>query len=425
LTTEDKAMEGIAIATAPLRWLASLVKTVILFAIGITCLLGYPFYLMTQGEPVSAAPWVVAGLTLLFLFTLCYAPSYTACLLVATFFFLILVAGANSDGQPLGPVGSFIKTGWNSAYLIFAALVIGIVQSLINGTIQHRDAEKEEERQEATRRAQEDEDRKSLEAENRKRATFRNENKDILASISELLSSCGAQAKEMLRAVKAIEGGEIVENPERIVMTDIARILVAFRDTDSPGDSYLEMLWRETVGLISPPTGDEVLRPLFLIKNEGVKRLGMVSLLVKYDKQQRTHLASKAASTYLSILSEVRSHCGDSVAVRLVANAFIEQLRPYANEGGGDGYDGGSTSSAGSQSNRRPVCQKCIKDFEHLGLPVGASKDEVRQKRRDCADVLHPDMLGGKSERARNAAEQQLKIINAVCDRLLSCLCAR
>jgi hypothetical protein len=32
--------------------------------------------------------------------------------------------------------------------------------------------------------------------------------------------------------------------------------------------------------------------------------------------------------------------------------------------------------------------------------------------------------LGGKSERARNAAEQQLKVINAACDRLLLC-CAR
>jgi len=70
-------------------------------------------------------------LTLLFLFTLFYASTYTACLLFFTFFFLVVVASANGGEQQLGPVGSFIKTGWNSAYLIFAALVIGIVQSSI------------------------------------------------------------------------------------------------------------------------------------------------------------------------------------------------------------------------------------------------------------------------------------------------------
>jgi hypothetical protein len=32
--------------------------------------------------------------------------------------------------------------------------------------------------------------------------------------------------------------------------------------------------------------------------------------------------------------------------------------------------------------------------------------------------------LGGKSERARGAAEHQLKSINAACDRVLLCRCA-
>lgn len=108
----------------------------------------------------------------------------------------------------------------------------------------------------------------------------------------------------------------------------------------------------------------------------------------------------------------------------MVADAYIGLLRPYLHESGGDGHTGRSTSSAGSQSSRKPVCQKCIEDFELLGLPVGGSKDEVGQKRRDCADVLHPDKLGGKSERARNAAEHQLKSINAACDRVLHCQCA-
>jgi hypothetical protein len=179
------------------------------------------------------------------------------------------------------------------------------------------------------------------------------------------------------------------------------------------------MLWSELMGRISPPTEDEVLRPLFFIKNEGVKRLGMVSLLANYDRQQGTTLSSKVASTYLSLVSAVSNHCEGSLAAKIVADAYVELLRPYIHGSGRDGYAGNSNPSGKSQ--RASACEKCMKDLELLGLPVGASKDAVGQKRRDFADVLHPDHLGGKSERARNAAEQQMKIINAACDRLLSC----
>jgi len=117
-------------------------------------------------------------------------------------------------------------------------------------------------------------------------------------------------------------------------------------------------------------------------------------------------------------------HCIGSLAAKMVADKYIELLSPYIHESGGNGYAGYSTSSADSQSNRRSVCRKCIEDYGLLGLPVGASKDEIGQRKRDCAEVLHRDKLVEKSERVRNAAEQQLKIVNAVCDRILRCRCA-
>jgi len=132
-------------------------------------------------------------------------------------------------------------------------------------------------------------------------------------------------------------------------------------------------------------------------------------------------LNSHAASTYVAIVSKVSSHCGASLAVKLVTEAYIERLRPHLHGGDGNGQAGRSNSSAGSQPNRKPTCEKCIKAYQLLDPAFGASEDEVKSKRRALAEVLHPDHLGGKSEGARHAAEQQLKSINAACDHVLQC----
>ena len=143
-------------------------------------------------------------------------------------------------------------------------------------------------------------------------------------------------------------------------------------------------------------------------------------MLFRSDKQQGTTLSSKAASTYLSIVSAVSNHCEGSLAAQMVADAYITMLKPYIHEGIGDGYAGKSNAS-GSHSNRKPVCGKCYKAFEHIGISLDASPDDVRQKRRAWAEVLHPDQLGSKSAGARKAAEEQLKTINSACDHILQC----
>jgi hypothetical protein len=149
----------------------------------------------------------------------------------------------------------------------------------------------------------------------------------------------------------------------------------------------------------------------------------MIFFLAEYDKQKGTSLSSKAASTYLSSVSAVSNHCEGSLAAKIVTDAYIELLRPYTHESGGGGYAGNSNAS-GSKSARKSLCEVCAKDFELLGLRFGATEDEVKQRRRACAEVLHPDQLGSKSKMARDAAEQQLKSINAACDRVLLCRCA-
>ena len=189
------------------------------------------------------------------------------------------------------------------------------------------------------------------------------------------------------------------------------------------GIDYIDKLWEEVTRAIRPPDVHG-LPSLNVVPNRAVEQLGLVSLLAEYDKQRGTILTSKAASTYHSIVSAVYDNCDGSLAAKMVADKYAELLSPYIHDSSGNGNAGSSTSSAGSQSNRKSVCRKCIEDYGLLGLPVGASKDEIGQRKRDCAEVLHRDKLVEKSERVRNAAEQQLKIVNATCDRILRCWCA-
>jgi hypothetical protein len=404
---EDRAFEVLDVATKPAQFAIGMVKMLFLIIILLVVAMGYPTYTYFTGGTVTPFQLECAITAFLFIFTFIVAPWYTVLggILVFVGYLCLICVPA---------IGYF-----NPFPLIVGFFAIGIMQWAIRRA-QRKSAEHERSVREAeSRRTQDDEERKRRRAENRERAKFRNENKEIFAGISELLSSCEAPATEMLRAVKAIEGGDIVEDPRRILISDIARILVAFRDAGGSDHSYLEMLWSELIGRISPPTGDEIQRPLFFIKNEGVKRLGMVSLLANYDRQQGTSLSSNAASTYLSIISAVSNHCEGSLAAKIVADAYVELLRPYIHKSGRDGYAGRSTSSTGSQSSRKSDCEECNKAFMLLDLSYGASDEAVKSKKRAFAELLHDDRLGAMSDNARRIAQEQHKSVNEACDHIL------
>src|ERR1035441_8495090 len=120
-------MEGIAIATAPLRWAADLLKMAFLLVFLITCLIGYPVILFLNGESVSAASFLIPAFTILFLFMLFYAPVYTGCLLFIAFWFLAWCARDSTNPQ-------YVFVGQHPdipVYIAFALVLIGIVQSFI------------------------------------------------------------------------------------------------------------------------------------------------------------------------------------------------------------------------------------------------------------------------------------------------------
>jgi hypothetical protein len=276
-----------------------------------------------------------------------------------------------------------------------------------------------------SRKAQEEEKREEEErlAEVTTQAETLVENRKIGVQISELISSIGAQATEMMHAANALKGTDIVE-PEALVLHDISAILSAFLRTFSDGYSlgynYISYLWFDITDCIDSSYDDVVLTEEYCEERRDNKPLAMVLCLTMYDIRKGTNLASKVASTYLSIVSEISSYCGDSLAVEMVAEAFVEQLRPYIYEEGRDGYAGRSTFS-GSKSASGTECEKCVKGYQLLDLPFGVSKGEVKQKRDALAQVLHSDHTGCMSERIRDTAEEQLKSINVAYDHILKC----
>lgn len=266
-------------------------------------------------------------------------------------------------------------------------------------------------------------EQKAKEESQRARKEFLDKHKKIFAGISDLLSSCRAPAIEIIRAASALRGDLDADiDPKMVVWTDVGCILASFGKTVGLDDAYIGKLWSELTRKIKPPDVDGVpeLSTVSTFTNCGVKQLEMIDCLKEYDKRQGTAFSSRAASAYLAIVSAVATYCDGSLAAKIVADKYIELLSPNIHDSDGNGYSGNSNGS-GNTSARKSVCEKCHAALELLGLPLDTSLGEVRSKRRAWAEVLHPDQMGNKSERARTAAEEQLKGINAACDQVLRC----
>ncbi|MES2392941.1 MAG: hypothetical protein V4555_14945 [Acidobacteriota bacterium] len=273
---------------------------------------------------------------------------------------------------------------------------------------------------EGNQRAQYAREQKRIEAENHERGEIHFEHREILTGISELLLSCSRAANEMIRAEGALRGADEIEDANRLILSDIARILVSFRNIDSSGRAYAERLWLG-VGILVPRTPGTYVKSLASVEDGGVKQLGMVIALSKYDSHRGTSLVSKAVSTYRRIILAASNHCESSIAAKVVADAYGQLLNPYLHGGGKNGNAGQSNSSSRGRAPRGTDCEKCADGFRLLNLSYGTSQDEVESQRRSLAQLLHSDRLGAMNEKVRHAGEEQLKSINAACDHIRQC----
>lgn len=287
-----------------------------------------------------------------------------------------------------------------AGHVILAADFVGYAWVITKMFLTVSEAKGRDEREEEARKAEEKAERVRLSAIKTERKLDSTACKVTLKSISELLSFCLEPATEMIRIAGALNGTN-APAPKLLVLCDVAAIVRGFRNAD-PTNTYIERVCR---GITKRHLRDEEGSLLDYAKG-GEKPTLLVSVLADYDKLQGTNTASQAASIYLGVVEEVANHCRDSLAVRLVTATYVGMLKPYVTVGG---------------NSNAALCDDCVRGFELLGLPVDATEDEIRQKRRAWAEVLHPDVLGGKSERARNTGEEQLKCINHACDHIFEC----
>jgi hypothetical protein len=121
-TPEEKYYDAMNTLLAPVRWAKSLVQLMLLIGIAIFIGLAYPLILLANHMPIGFSAVVVPFMTILTIFTFCYAPYY---FLFGGAVFAIAWATAviQIDGFP-------ISLGANEAFgLIF--LAIGILQRYI------------------------------------------------------------------------------------------------------------------------------------------------------------------------------------------------------------------------------------------------------------------------------------------------------
>jgi hypothetical protein len=220
----------------------------------------------------------------------------------------------------------------------------------------------------------------------------------------------------MMRAAKAI-GGRTVEvlTPERLFFTGVLQILSVFSEANGGASNNFTTLIHGMLWRLEPTTRVRVNDCIGLIERQhsAVSVPMMVLCLAMYDQTQGTKLSTLAATIYCSIVQTASHLCGNSVAASLVANKYIELLRPYillapGNENATNSSSSGRASSGG-EVGKCPDCAKC---YSVLGLSGNATEEEIKQAYKDLAKVWHPDRFGENDERLRGKAEERLKEIN-------------
>jgi len=142
---------------------------------------------------------------------------------------------------------------------------------------------------------------------------------------------------------------------------------------------------------------------------------GAVSALALVDEHLRSDASALAAQLYLAIAKTAVELCPHSTAAEVLLSVYGQLLMPYAESRASE--DAGHSTGGKEQSS----CPKCVDGYRVLDLPLGSSWSLVDDRRLGLTEVLHPDRLGSKSERARFAAEQQLKNINQASDHIRNC----
>jgi hypothetical protein len=136
---QDRVFEALDTATKPIQIANDIGKLLFLVVALLVAAIGTPIYLLCTGQPVPIIAVELAGLAIMFVFTLCYAPWY---MLIVGFGGTIVFGCAlenpafkayMDDPSTIGPIG-----------LVFTFLLVGIIQSTVIRLLKRQHPEDED-----------------------------------------------------------------------------------------------------------------------------------------------------------------------------------------------------------------------------------------------------------------------------------------
>ena len=122
MNEQEEFYETMNFITAPIRFLIGFIRTFIVLVVLALIGVAYPLILYVSGQSVTLAAFIVSGLTLLFLFTLFYAPYYVVLggLTVGAVLWGYMIFAQN--------VPEFLS---NFKTVVFVFLILGILQRFL------------------------------------------------------------------------------------------------------------------------------------------------------------------------------------------------------------------------------------------------------------------------------------------------------
>ena len=457
---EDRVMGALDVATKPIQFAQGMVLIIKAIVVALVLLLGLPIYLLVTGQPVAFWQIEAFGLTLMLIYTFCCTPYYVLfgaplgyCILwsepltemvfrdghwaISIFLYLLVgilihrhrkpkkspepeVSPGNVYYHPPPPERLFcLDKDGNDIYRQTLPPALDREQLQRMKTMTSYQNDKNGDWYRPGERPNDDdviETEDEVEQLAKEVVSAGCENAELANTFAEMVSDLGPKVVEMMRACKTVSWGDEIPILEYdvVLRADVLYIVSAIAAANGTVPDGLARLYLGIVGslnlLFTINWGVSEARDEIAEKTDEVKvRIPVtVKLLTMYDTSQKTTLAADAAVAFCSLIRAAAEKCTDSpVAVKMVADRYIELLEPHLANGGAHSHE--SSSSAGTAVEPADALSR---HYSTLGVRSNATPEEVKQAYRDLVKVWHPDRFDGCDTRLKQKAEEQLKAIN-------------
>jgi hypothetical protein len=243
-----------------------------------------------------------------------------------------------------------------------------------------RQREREKEREEQARRQQVREERKSTEREYGQ----------VGAQFADLITSCGAQAGEMIRARKIFGIPVVGETATEVVLDDITVILSVISDANGEVPGELGRLSQAICARLSPDTYTSARQHRASINERRRQRSEVylpetLTLLDEYDRAKNTRFAASAAKAFSALVRAACEVAGNGMAATtFVRDTYLQRLTPYLSGSGDNGEESEERSG-------QDACRPTQSAYELLGIKPGCTREELENAKKQKTIYWHED----------------------------------